>query len=163
MPRSNGESRKSFLPAVSALHNVETVTTAEASDVTADPPVMRRSAGSTWAAPGTGSGSEVRTSSSSFPIARPDRDVWLDRGARLERDDDTLDGNAPALSRPVARVRRTTSPTVAAAAAARDRPISALAYRPVRGVTGASSVSATYGATRLPTPIDRLAMVSANS
>lgn len=49
------------------------------------------------------------------------------------------------------------------AAAANDSPMIALAYRPLRGVTGASRKRETYGAARLPTPIERLAMVSENS
>ena len=49
------------------------------------------------------------------------------------------------------------------AAAATVSPMSALAYRPVRGVSGARTLSVMYGAIRLPIPMDRLARVSASS
>jgi hypothetical protein len=66
-------------------------------------------------------------------------------------------------SDPSARRRRTTSATVVTADAATATPMSTFAPRPMPGVTGSSSLFATNGAMRLPTPMVRLAIVSASS
>ena len=87
--------------------------------------------------------------------------VGAEAGAGAEPDDDSV--TEPASSSPVLRFRRITSPAVVAAAAATVRPMRALAYRPVRGVSGARILPVMYGAIRLPIPIDRLAKVSASS
>jgi hypothetical protein len=74
----------------------------------------------------------------------------------------TWSGTVPACGRPPSRaLLASTSARVVASPAAAPRPISALPYLPTPGVTGSSSFFVTYGATRLPSPIDRLASVSA--
>ncbi|GAA4398343.1 hypothetical protein GCM10023153_23130 [Ornithinibacter aureus] len=79
-------------------------------------------------------------------------------------DVDGVVGRVPAGgSSPSARRRRTTSATVVTADGVTATPMSTLAPRPMPGVTGSSSFFATKGAMRLPTPIVRLAMVSATS
>jgi hypothetical protein len=72
-------------------------------------------------------------------------------------------GTVPASgSPPSPRCLESTSATVVASPAAAPTPTSTFANRPTPGVTGSSNRFVTYGATRLPTPIDRLASVSAS-
>src|SRR5690625_3202489 len=120
---------------------------------TADPPVTRRRAG----------GREAAGSSSSRGSGPEDRGSGPADGNPVPVDGAPDDDTVPASSNPGPRWRRITSPAVAIPAATRDSPMAALANRPVRGFSGASSLSVTYGAIRLPIPIDRLARVSLSS
>ncbi len=67
----------------------------------------------------------------------------------------TPGGVTPSLLR-----RATTSATVVSVAAPTTTPSATLAYRPRPGVIGATSLAMAIGTTKLPTPIERLAMVS---